>query len=122
MDNMTDVAEGAKIISSLGVDQVKCHSMYILKDTELGNQYEKGEIMPVPVDEFIERTITFLEQLDPGIIVQRLLGRAPEERCLFCNWGMSWWKIRDQIEEKMVHEGRYQGRLYRLLRESACYD
>lgn len=119
-DTMEDVIEGAKILSALGVNQVKCHSLYILKDTVLGTMYEKGEIRPVSMEEYIERIITFLEYLDPGIVIQRLVGRAPEERSLFCNWSTSWWKLRDMIEEKMTAEGRYQGRKFNYLNGSAC--
>lgn len=122
MDSMDDVTEGARILSALGVDQVKCHSMYILKNTVLGDMYERGEVLPVSMEEYIDRIITFLEYLDPRIVVQRLIGRAPEERTLFCNWGTSWWKIRDLIEEKMKREGRYQGRKFNYLNGKACIE
>lgn len=115
LDNMEDVIEGAKILSALNVKQVKCHSMYILEDTTLGNMYKNKEVVPISLQEYIERTITFLEHLNPNIVIQRLIGRAPEERSLFCNWGMSWWKIRDLIEEKMEHEERYQGKKFDYL-------
>lgn len=120
MDSREDVAEGARILSALGVRQVKCHSLFILKDTKLGGMYEKGELVPVPVEEFLERLVVFLEYLDPSIVIQRLLGRAPEERSLFCNWNTSWWKLRDQLEEKMKKENRYQGRLFNYLNGSRC--
>jgi len=119
MDDREDVKEGARILSALGVKQVKCHSLYILEGTVMGDMYLRGEIVPVDKEEFIERTITFLEYLNPEIVVQRLLGRAPEERTLFCNWGTSWWKIRDEIEEKMMREGRYQGSKFNYLNGSA---
>lgn len=119
MDSMEDVIEGARVISALRVNQVKCHSMYILKNTQLGEMYEKGEITPVPVEEYMERVITFLEYLDPEIVVQRLIGRAPQERSLFCNWGKSWWKIRDDVVEKMGKEGRYQGKYFDYLNGKA---
>lgn len=120
MDVMDDVIEGARVLSALRVNQVKCHSMYILKGTELGDRYLAGLIKPVELEEYIERLITFLEYLDPSIVVQRLIGRAPEERSLFCNWSTSWWKIRDMIEDKMQLEGRFQGRLFNYLGGSAC--
>lgn len=121
MDDMDDVIEGAKILSALGVNQVKCHSLYILENTTLGDMYKKGKIQPVSLEEYVERIINFLEYLNPEIVVQRLIGRAPAERTLFCNWGMSWWKIRDIIEEKMEQEGKYQGRMFNYLNGSACF-
>ncbi|MDP4183327.1 MAG: TIGR01212 family radical SAM protein [Bacillota bacterium] len=120
MDNMEDVVEGAKIISALGVKQVKCHSMYILEGTGLGDLYNKGVIEPVSLEEYIDRTISFLEYLSPDIIIQRLIGRAPKERSLFCNWGTSWWKIHDMIEEKMTMEKKRQGLKFDYLNGSAC--
>lgn len=120
MDSMDDTIEGARILSALKVNQVKCHSLYILKGTELGDRYIRGEIVPVTFEEYIDRTIAFLEYLDPSIIVQRLIGRAPEERSLFCNWGMSWWKLHDMIEKKMMDENRYQGRKFNYLNGKTC--
>lgn len=120
IDSMDDVMEGAKILSALGVNQVKCHSLYILKDTRLGEMFEKGKIKPVSLEEYVDRIITFLEYLSPDIVIQRLLGRAPEERALFCNWSTSWWKIRDMIEQKMKTEARYQGSKFAYLGGSAC--
>ena len=120
MDTLEDVTEGARIISALRVKQVKCHSLYILKDTELGEMYLKGEFMPVEMEDFMERTIAFLEYLDPSIVVQRLIGRAPESRSLFCGWDTSWWKIRGAIEQRMEAEGRFQGRKFNYLNGEAC--
>ena len=113
MDNADDVTEGAKIISALGVSQVKCHSLFILKDTELERMYSRGEIQPITIDEFIDRTIRFLEHLNPDIVVQRLIGRAPAEKTVFCNWNTSWWKLQDMIEAKMTEQNTFQGRLYK---------
>lgn len=118
MDSLDDTIEGARILSALRVEQVKCHSLYILKDTLLGEMYQKGEITPVSMDEYIERAISFLEHLNPDIVIQRLIGRAPEERTLFCNWGNSWWKVHDLLEKKMKEENRFQGKKYNYLSDT----
>lgn len=110
-DNMDDCIETAKILSVLKVSQVKLHSLYIMDNTVMGQQYKKDEIKIISKDEYVERVIAFLENLNKGIVVQRLIGRAPEENSLFVNWGMSWWKIRDEIVEKMINRGSFQGRL-----------
>jgi radical SAM superfamily enzyme len=119
MDNIDDVIEGAKIISALGVSQVKCHSLFILRDTELGRRFSDRELNPVSMEEFIDRTIAFLEHLNPDIVVQRLIGRAPAERTLFCNWDTSWWKLQDMLEAKMSEENTFQGRLFNYLNGEA---
>lgn len=118
MDDINDVIEGAKIVSALGVKQIKGHSLYILKNTILGEMYQAGQVLPISMEDYIERVITFLEYLNPEIVIQRLIGRAPADRTLFCSWNTSWWKIRDRIEEKMISENRYQGKKFNYLNGS----
>lgn len=120
MNDLEDVKEGAKILSALAVDQVKCHSLYILKQTRLGEMYQQGLVQPASMEAFIERTITFLEYLSPEIVIQRLIGRAPEERSLFCSWETSWWKVVELIEDKMMREHRYQGKYFHYLNGAVC--
>ena len=100
-DDDSDAVEAAKILTALGVGQVKLHSLYIEKDTELCRQYENGEFQLISAAEYAQRVVLFLEYLSPEICVQRLVSRAPEENTVFCNWGMSWWRIRDRIDEIM---------------------
>ncbi|MCT4612872.1 MAG: TIGR01212 family radical SAM protein [Clostridia bacterium] len=114
-DEDEDLIEASKIMSALKVDQVKLHSLYIAEGTEMARGYKAGEFEIISKDEFVERTILFLEYLNPKITLQRLLGRVPEERSVFANWDMSWWKIKDEIEEKMEKENRHQGRLFNYL-------
>ena len=42
-------------------------------------------------------------------MVQRIIGRAPEENTLFVNWNESWWKIRDEIVAQMEERKTKQG-------------
>lgn len=111
-DTIEDTIETAKIVTSLNTDFVKMHALYIEKDTLFQKQYENGEFEIAPVDDYVERVVTFLEYLSKNIAVQRIVSRAPEENVVFSNWNMSWWKIRDMIELKMENENRFQGKLH----------
>ena len=75
----------------------------------MGRQYKNNEITVISKDEYVERVVVFLEHLNKDIVVQRLAGRAPKEGSLFVNWGTSWWKIKDQILDKIESEKRFQG-------------
>ena len=114
-DNQADVIESAKLVSVMKNDFVKLHSLYIEKGTKMAEDYTKGLFEICSVEEYKERVKLFLEYLSPEIWIQRLLGRAPEEDTLFANWGQSWWKIRDEIEQEMITENRYQGKKYHYL-------
>lgn len=114
-DDIIDTMETAKILSALKVDQVKLHSLYIMNNTKMGSLYQNNEIKMISKDEYVDRVILFLEHLNNTIVVQRLIGRAPEENSLFVNWGMSWWKIKDEILGKMIKGDKYQGKKAKFL-------
>lgn len=114
-DNKEDVVEAAKILSALKTQQVKIHSLYILENTDFGNLYKKGELKLISKDDYVDWVITFLEYLDPSLVVQRLIGRSPEDVSLFSNWDTSWWKIVDSIERVMNENGLKQGDKFNYL-------
>ena len=108
-DNDLDIIEGAKILNALGIDEVKLHSLYVLKNTPLEEMILKKEVDLLTKEDFQRRVILFLSYLNPSIVVQRIIGRAPKEACRFCNFGESWWKIRDEIIDKMNSKSIEQG-------------
>lgn len=108
-DDIDDVIETAKVLSALNIDSVKIHSLYIAKNTEMAAQYLRGELDLKTADDYVEKVATFLSYLKENIVIQRLAARAPEEETLFCNYGMSWWKLKEMIEEYMKNNHIIQG-------------
>lgn len=109
-DKIDDVIESAKVLSALNIDQVKIHSLYIVENTMLAKMYKENKIELLSKDEYIKRVITFIEYLHPSIVIQRLIGRAPEEDTIVVNWNTSWWKIKDDILKRMSELDVYQGK------------
>jgi len=114
-DNIYDIIESAKVLSALKVEQVKIHSLYIVKDTLLAKMYKSDEVQLVSKEEYIQRVVTFLEYLAPNIIIQRLIGRAPQEDTVIVNWNTSWWKIKDEIYEYFEEKDTFQGKKFNYL-------
>ena len=114
-DDLNDVVEGARILSALGVQQVKLHALYIVKGTKLAEMFVAGEVELGSCEEYVERAVTFLEQLSPDIAMQRLVGRAPEAHTLFANWNKGWWRIRESIESRLTELDTWQGKRFTYL-------
>lgn len=114
-DQDEDVLRSAQLMNTLNMDQIKLHALYIAKNTVFEELYRRNEIQICTKDEYVNKVILFLENLDERIIIQRLLGRAPKDVTVFCNWDMSWWKIRDEIERKMLLLGIYQGKKFQRM-------
>lgn len=118
-DDETDVVENAKVLSALGVHYVKLHSLYIVKGTVLGEMYRRGEFQVISLQDYVNRVVTFLEYLDPAIVIQRLVGKGPYDQVLFSNWGVSWWLVKQKIEERLEELDTRQGRLFGYLNGAA---
>ena len=103
-DCKDDSIETAKILSSLPIQIVKAHSLYIAKNTQL-----------------CERLMLFLEYLRPDIAVERLFSRIPEKDAVFCNWNTSWWKLKDELFEKMSSAHSFQGKCFNYLDGAALH-
>jgi Predicted Fe-S oxidoreductase len=59
-DDIEDTIETSKILSSLGVDEVKLHSLYIVNKTKIAEEYLNGELSVLSKEDYIERVILFL--------------------------------------------------------------
>lgn len=114
-DTMEDTIEGAKTLSALGVDQVKLHALYLVKNTLMAKWYQDGQFQLIPAEEYVDRVIAFLRYLHPDIVLQRLVGRAPEDNTIFTNWSMGWWRVQDLIDQKMTDYDWHQGDLCNYL-------
>lgn len=118
-DTKRDMIETSKIVSSLGTNIVKVHSLYIAKNTRMEVQYKNNEFTICSKEEYYERLRVFLEHLSPDIAVERLFSRIPEEDSVFSNWGTSWWKLQDEFTAYMSERGSEQGLCYQPICRSA---
>ncbi len=118
-DDNIDVIENAKLLSALKIDYVKLHSLYVVEKTVLGEMYKRGEFSIITLDEYINRVVCFLEYLDPNIVIQRLVGKGPQEKNLFSNWGTSWWLIKKGIENRLAELDTFQGKKFDYLNGTA---
>lgn len=118
-DDRADVIENAKMLSALGIEYVKLHSLYVVRGTSLGEMYQRGEIEIVSLEDYVERVVEFLEYLDPAVVIQRLVGKGPREDLLFSNWGISWWLVKQRIEDYLEKHNTYQGKKFDYLNGKA---
>lgn len=114
-DNMLDVIEGAKILSALNVDGVKIHSLYIVDGSIFGEMYKSGKLEVGTLENYVERTVTFLENLSPRIVIHRLVADPPLEGTIFGNWGKTKTEIVHLIEKRLAEKNTYQGKKAKII-------
>jgi hypothetical protein len=104
------------IISRLPIKTVKFHQLQIIKGTTMETEFKNnpGDFELFTWDEYLIFFISFLERLNPAIVVERFTGEAPPRYLTGEGWGK---KRTDQIvnliEKRLEELNTWQGRLYR---------
>lgn len=99
-------------LSQLPFHFLKIHQLHIVKDTVMGRQHIKNPLKLLTHSEYIDVVTTFLERLNPEIIIQRLSGEAPLQVLIAPRWGKRYPEIVQDIDTEMEKRDTWQGKLY----------
>ncbi len=69
-----------------GIDSIKIHPLYVVKNTALAIEYQKGKFTPISQEEYIETLLEAFEILPHDIIVQRLTAGIGDSTLLAPAW------------------------------------
>jgi len=114
-ESRQEMLDQAAIISGLPLTTVKFHQLQIIKGTKMEKEYQTGpsDFELFSWDEYLMFIISFLERLNPALVVERFTGEAPPRFLTGEGWGK---KRTDQIvglvEKKMEEMNTWQGRLF----------
>ena len=106
-DTIYDEIACAKLLSALGVNGVKMHSLYIAPNTPMATDYLGGKIKMLDSVEYVKRAVEFLTHLDPEIVVHRLISMPPTNA--IWSVGLSATQAKHRIEEELDKIGKVQG-------------
>ncbi len=110
-DSTTAARDAALEMNALGVRGVKLHQLMVLKYTKLAEMYAESPFGIPTVDEYAERVIEFLENLNPEIYVERLQAKASHSAELIApDWARTHWEPYNHILSLMQSRGSFQGR------------
>ena len=115
-ESRLEMLDQAAVISALPLTTVKFHQLQIIKGTAMEKEYQMNpsDFELFSWDEYLMFIISFLERLNPDLVVERFTGEAPPGFLTGAGWGK---KRTDQIvglvEKKMEELDTWQGRLFK---------
>ena len=115
-ESRKEMLDQVDLISELPLRTVKFHQLQIIKGTAMENEFKTnpGDFSLFSWEEYLDFFISFLERLNPAIVVERFTGEAPPRFLTGEGWGK---KRTDQIvsliEKRLEELGTWQGRLYK---------
>jgi radical SAM protein (TIGR01212 family) len=119
-ESRKEMLDQVDLISELPLRTVKFHQLQIIKGTAMENEYKNnpGDFNLFTWEEYLDFFISFLERLNPAIVVERFTGEAPPRFLSGDGWGK---KRTDQIvnliEKRLEEMGTWQGRIYKDKRQ-----
>jgi radical SAM protein (TIGR01212 family) len=105
-----DMVATAREAVRLGVDSVKLHNLYAVKNTELADQVERGEVELISRDDYIRTLVDILEVLPPHVIVERISGDAPPNYFIGPEWCLDKPAVRLALDQELERRDTWQGK------------
>ncbi len=108
-ETITDIRNTVDVLNRCGIDGIKIHSLFIMKDTQLAQQYLRGEFQPISIQTYIEWAVEVLTHIPPDVVVHRITGNCLRERLLAPDWIMQRDLMIVSIDRMMQQNGWTQG-------------
>lgn len=105
-----DMLASAQELARLGVDAVKIHNLYAVKNTVLGDQVVRGEVELMERDAYVQILVDVIERLPPEMVVDRISGDAPPDFFIGPSWCLDKSGLRAAVEEEMRRRDTWQGK------------
>jgi radical SAM protein (TIGR01212 family) len=104
-----DMMATARELGRLGVDAVKIHNLYCVKNTPLADQLARGEVHLMERAEYVRTVVDFIELLPPTMIVDRISGDAPPDYFIGPSWCLDKPAVKAAVLAEFKRRDTFQG-------------
>lgn len=108
-----DMLATARAVAALPISGIKIHLLLALKETKIGEMYEKGEIRLPAEDEYVKTVCDILEVLPPEMVIQRLTADGYRDIFLGPAWAVNKMAVLNAIDREMEKRDTFQGKQYK---------
>ncbi len=85
-EDSTMMLESLKEVLSWGIDGIKIHPLYIVKDTIMQKMYESGKYTPITLEEYSNLIVESLKLIPRDVVVQRISAGVHDESLIAPLW------------------------------------
>ncbi len=112
-ENRRMMLESAKVLADAGINGIKIHLLYVIKDTALDDLWQQGKYTPMTQDEYVQTVCDFLERLPKEIIIQRITGDPHPEELRAPAWAGQYRETFNMIQNELENRQTFQGKRHR---------
>ena len=91
-------------------DGVKLQLLHILKDTDLYEDYKKGVVKPLSLEEYMDILFACIERIPHNIVIHRITGDAPKSHLVEPLWSANKKNVLNTINKELEKRDIIQGK------------
>ena len=107
-----DMLATARAVAAMGIDGIKIHLLYVVKDTRMEKLYLQGSYRCLKQEEYVNLVCDFLELLPPGMVIQRLTGDPHRTELVAPEWSLRKNETLSLIKKVLADRDSWQGRRF----------
>ncbi len=111
-ETVEDMRYTMNYVTSLPIDGIKIHNIYVSRHTILEDWYNAGKFTPIEKDVYVNLVCDTLEKLSPDVVIHRLTAEAPPRQHVAPDWCADKLDVLKCIDREMERRGSYQGKNY----------
>ena len=104
-----DMLKTIQYLNDLPIQGVKIHSLLIIKNTKMAKQYMKKPFPLLTLAEYVDITVSQIEQLRPDIIIHRLAADSGIDDLIEPLWTRKKLVVMNEIDKTLRKKDTYQG-------------
>ena len=111
-EDKRDMLATAQAVSSMDIDGIKIHLLYVVKGTPMERLYRERKYRCLEQGEYAELVCDFLELLPPDMVIQRLTGDPHSDELVVPEWSLRKSETLSLIKKTMAGRGSWQGKRF----------
>lgn len=108
-ETVSMMAETSRYIGASGADGIKLHLLHILHGTDLEEEWKKGKIRPMELDEYISALEECIKNLPRSVVIHRLTGDGDKRTLLAPMWSADKKRVLNTIHSAFLRDNLEQG-------------
>ena len=105
-----DILNTVDFAVKCSTDGVKLQLLHILKDTDLYENYKKGKVKVLSLEEYTDILFSCIEKIPKNIVIHRITGDAPKALLVEPKWSADKKMVLDTINKELEKRDIMQGR------------
>ncbi len=99
-------------VAKLPIQGVKLHLLHVLKNTDLGRQYEEAPFPLFSLEEYCDFVADCVAMLPPEMVIHRLTGDGPRSLLLSPLWSTDKKRVLNTIQKSFKERDLWQGKYF----------